>query len=374
MNNISELIRGLKTLRLQGVADEVSVGFLERAWAKRFASILAVASSWAFLLSLYPSTTVHGELVSLGYAVNVISMPLMAIAFAMLRRSARRVNSLPDEMLDERQVQDRDWAYKMGYLVVRRIGLTLAILGALASLVVWYNQGATAYAFDTDFGTSNLGHTIVFIQTFIEQFFFRNGITSSFQLLGLLTYVAYSFPLILLAWREARYIDLDSIRALEVANYQAMARGAAKRYFQRLRWLGYALLLTASLLTSVNLFSGVGGPLFFYVFFGSIFYGVWVYGFGMFNQAFLIRLIRDSALPAPASTVGQSLYGKFVASSIIGIVMLVLFLMVINPTFWVLGSWVMPCFFAGGIALLTLHMNAFFQIAELGKAPTDDEE
>lgn len=374
MNKISELIRGLKTLRLQGVAEEVSVGFLERAWAKRFASILAVASSWAFLLSLYPSTTLHGELVSLGYAVNVISMPLMAIAFAMLRRSARRVNSLPDEMLDERQVQDRDWAYKMGYLVVRRIGLTLAILGALASLVVWYNQGATAYAFDTDFGTSNLGHTIVFIQTFIEQFFFRNGIVSSFQLIGLLTYVAYSFPLILLAWREAKSVDLQSVQQLELGNYQSIARSSAKRYFQRLRWLGIAVIVTAVFWAVFIPISGASASLVIYLLFASVFYGIWVFGFGMFNQAFLIRILRNSAIPAPASSVGQSLYRKFVASSIIGILMLVLVFVVINPSLWVIGLGVVYGLFGGGIALLTLNMNAFFQVAELGKVPTEDEE
>lgn len=374
MNKVFELIEGIRTLRLQGVADEVSVGFLERAWAKRFASIVAVVSSWAFLLSLYVSAALHGELVSLGYAVNAFSIPLMAISFAMLRRSARRVNSLPDEMLDERQIQDRDWAYKMGYLVVRRIGLTLAILGAAASLIVWYNQDATAYAFDTDFGTSNLGHIIVSIQTFIEQFFFRNGILACFQLLGLLTYVAYSFPLILLAWREARYVDVQSIEELEQANYQAMARSAARRYFQRLRWLGYAVLVTALLLTVLNGTNGSGGPLFFYVFYGSIFYGVWVYAFGMFNQASLIRILRNPALPEQAIAVGQSLYRKFIASSIIGIIMLVLFLIVINSNFWPISSVVIYGLFGGGIALLTLHMNAFFQIGALGKAPADDEE
>lgn len=374
MNKVFELIEGIRTLRLQGVADEVSVGFLERAWAKRFASIVAVVSSWAFLLSLYVSAALHGELVSLGYAVNAFSIPLMAISFAMLRRSARRVNSLPDEMLDERQIQDRDWAYKMGYLVVRRIGLTLAILGAAASLIVWYNQDATAYAFDTDFGTSNLGHIIVSIQTFIEQFFFRNGILACFQLLGLLTYVAYSFPLILLAWREARYVDVQSIEELEQANYQAMARSAARRYFQRLRWLGYAVLVTALLLTVLNGTNGSGGPLFFYVFYGSIFYGVWVYAFGMFNQASLIRILRNPALPEQAIAVGQSLYRKFIASSSIGIIMLVLFLIVINSNFWPISSVVVYGLFGGGIALLTLHMNAFFQIGALGKAPADDEE
>ena len=218
MTKLGVLIEAMRAKRLAKIIAEPNVGFLDQSWAKRGLSITAVMASWAYLISLYPVETNNLWGLSAPQTIQFCAAILMGVSYVLLRRSLRRVNSLPDELLDERQIADRDWAFKSGYLVVRRIGL--GVFGA-SVLIYLYSR-----LFQADLALT-LGRVV-------QSYFSRDAFASSLILVALLTYVAYSFPLILLAWREARHVDNDRIKTEELANWQPIFASAAKVYFRRL--------------------------------------------------------------------------------------------------------------------------------------------
>jgi hypothetical protein len=111
----------------------------------------------------------------------------------------RRVTLLPNEYLDELQITNRDWAFKTGYLVIRRIGFGVALLFAFLATVGNQFTGFSA-------GYGRIPTAFRTLERYISDLSTEDPFGFYFKAFLLLAFVAYSFPLILLAWREARFL------------------------------------------------------------------------------------------------------------------------------------------------------------------------
>jgi hypothetical protein len=137
------------------------------------------------------------------FATLVVFSPVILLTcLLLLRSSMRRITSLPDEYLDELEIVNRDWAFKTGYLVIRRVGLVLTVVGFITLFTLYVTTPRT-------WEWPSPKHPLQDVQDALAGYFAGltagGGLAFYFQVIGLLTYVAYSFPIILLAWRESKF-------------------------------------------------------------------------------------------------------------------------------------------------------------------------
>lgn len=142
------------------------------------------------------------ELANVLTGIGTFSPLILLTCLLLLRSSMRRITSLPDEYLDELEIVNRDWAFKTGYLVIRRVGLALTVIGFTTLFILYVTRPRT-------WEWPNPKHPFQNVEDALTNYF--GGLTEGgsfvfyFQVIALLTYVAYSFPIILLAWRESKF-------------------------------------------------------------------------------------------------------------------------------------------------------------------------
>ncbi len=142
------------------------------------------------------------ELANVLTGIGTFSPVILLTCLLLLRSSMRRITSLPDEYLDELEIVNRDWAFKTGYLVIRRVGLALTVLGFSTLFILFVTRPRT-------WEWPSPEHPLKSIEVALANYF--DGLSAGgslafyFQVIGLLTYVAYAFPIILLAWRESKF-------------------------------------------------------------------------------------------------------------------------------------------------------------------------
>lgn len=278
--------------RQQSVLDEIHSAKIERILSspqnalltsrkvRRVLCVIAVVSSYAFLGGLLIPYAPNGgetfqlkahEFLAYNYwlldvrsIISKVAPLLMVSSFLLLRVSMRRVTSLPDEYLDERQIANRDWAFKLGYLVVRRIGLSLTMLFIALQL-------GTYISFQLFFDRPTILFKVINkINTYLQVLTETDAIGFYLAVLGLLTFVAYSFPLILLAWRESKFPEkMPIVDQMAVLDY---ASKVTARYYRRLSYVlagifAYVLLMASgSLSGAFGHFVIYSGILFFVLF------------------------------------------------------------------------------------------------------------
>lgn len=142
------------------------------------------------------------ELANVLTGIGTFSPLILLTCLLLLRSSMRRITSLPDEYLDELEIVNRDWAFKTGYLVIRRVGLASTVIGFITLFILYVTRPRT-------WEWPNPKHPFQNVEDALTNYF--GGLTEGgsfvfyFQVIALLTYVAYSFPIILLAWRESKF-------------------------------------------------------------------------------------------------------------------------------------------------------------------------
>jgi hypothetical protein len=211
---------------------------------------------------------------------------ILLVAFLLLRRSMRRVTSLPDEYLDEREMANRDWAFRTGYLVIRRVGIALA--------AVFFFVNALGYS-PVSGEFSKQEDTVIALKAFNEYLISltsantdpelglrpNNAVIFYAHMIALLAYVAYSFPLILLAWREAKAKDVTPRPVSQPVIKKV--RTFASDYFRRIFIL---LALITSLvviqIVGILLVPALGNWMLFtggliYSFIGIVAFGLYIY-------------------------------------------------------------------------------------------------
>jgi hypothetical protein len=178
-----------------------------------------------------------------------LALLLLVWGYVLLRISMRRVTVLPNEYLDERQIANRDWAFKAGYLVVRRIGFAVALL--FAFLATFGNQMTGFSA-----GYSTTAKSFRALERYLSDLSMEDPFGFYFKVFLLLAFVAYSFPMILLAWREARFPEpVPEMLETKVLNPRETS---AKFYFKAIKWLGIFVSVAASMYISPALFMFIG--------------------------------------------------------------------------------------------------------------------
>lgn len=355
----------------------VSIGHMERPWAKRTAAALAVVSGWLFLVSLYPENQFDSSYVYRNVYIHWFSALVMVATLAMLRRNARRLNSLPDSELSAKEIATRDWAYRTGNAFVRRTGLVLFAAGIVFSLVISFGHSLTVQYEYPDFTHTVFQTATESVKAYVLGFFAGDSTFTVIQLIGWITFVAYSLPLGLLAWREARSVDLEALEHQETLEYQAIAKSIAQRYFFRLKVFGFLVLAVpiSWFPMSTVPFPSNNGAIFFLLF-GAVGYGVWVFSFGMFNQAFMIQVLQRIKDRGELLVVGETLFNQFKTASVAGSIMLFMTLSLFLPL--VISSGVGYLFalltFGGGIMLLSIHMSSFDSIKQIGNSESSEAE
>ena len=151
---------------------------------------------------------------------------ILLISFLILRKSMSRVTSLPDEFLDEREIANRDWAFRTGYLVVRRLGLAVALVLFVIS-ILGYTPGSGEFS-----EHSSTVFPVAAFNAYLVALTANDAIGFYLNVVGLLAFVAYSFPLILLAWREAKFPE--SVPQVKKPDITENPKEFARAYFRRM--------------------------------------------------------------------------------------------------------------------------------------------
>lgn len=290
--NKQSIVTDLRNLRVERILEAKQSRVLTSPWMRRTLALVAIVSSYAVLATLLiptPYTISKTNRIYADYDVmkdnwlydfrdttQGFALLFLIWSYILLRMSMRRVTLLPNEYLDELQITNRDWAFKTGYLVVRRIGLAVALLFAFLATV-----GNQLTGFSGGYGTT--AKAFKALERLLSDLSFEDPFGFYFKVFLLLAFVAYSFPLILLAWREARFPEVvpEPRNDQEVKGLSPEAR-QAKFYFTALKWILIFMAASASLAISPKILLTIGqlyflllAPLIYWVLPGSVVLFVW---------------------------------------------------------------------------------------------------
>jgi hypothetical protein len=250
------------------------------------------------------------------------ALPIMLGSFLLLRRSMRRITSLPDQYLDEREIANRDWAFRTGYLVVRRIGLGAAVLLAILSALGFYPGPGWA---------SGKSQSVLFVEqinAYVNSLVTDDPVGFFAQLIALLTYVAYSFPLILLAWRESKVEHPEPIQPIQQIIPSAPKRiNLARTYFVKVALflavliVGVAIQFLGVLLPSLGTWL-IFSPALFYLIFAWAGYGVYVFIWASRNS---LKFLKQQKSLGNRSTEATLAWLFFVVTQALGMALLATF-------------------------------------------------
>jgi len=283
------IIAELRIARIDRILAAKQSRVLTSPWMRRTLSLVAIISSYAVLATLLiptPYTISKTNRIYIDYEAmennwlydfrgntQGIALLLLIWSFILLRISMRRVTLLPNEYLDELQIANRDWAFKTGYLVVRRIGFGVAL--AFGVLAVLNNQFTSFSA-----GNGPTPKAFRAFERYMSDLSTEDPFGFYFKAFLLLAFVAYSFPLILLAWREARFPE--SVPEVHVKQELSREGRKARFYFTTLKWVGLYVGICASMAISPQVFMTFGAlyyilllPLVYWVIPGSVALFVW---------------------------------------------------------------------------------------------------
>jgi len=398
MNNLQTIISNKRKAKIERLLSTPPSGFLVSKGFRRFLCIVAVVFSYFYLFTMLvpvqrlveahirdgkgvinldkldSTQSFLWEMAGVFTWVTFLTPYILLGSFLLLRNSMRRITSLPDEYLDELEIANRDWAFKTGYLVVRRLGLAVT-----AAFIV-----LQALAFAQRFKYDSQGNPI---RNELEQALYNfnsylTGLTStsavSFYLgaFALLTFVAYSFPLILLAWRESRFPEPmpELKRVLPVGATYLIAR----KYFRRAALIGFIFigywgiqflgvyLAGEFRLPQLSNFLTYSGVLFFFLFF-AVPYAMFVYIWASIKTVEILKAAKqnnysDGKNAAPA--MGALVF--FVITQLLGISIPILFSQ-IGALSGGGGSPILAIF-AIGLAMIPTQVLSFMFIRRLGKA------
>ena len=395
MQSPKTIMENIRREKVERLLSSPPSGFLISRGFRRFFCVVAVLFSYLFFFSLLIPTLSIASGISgphkvvtindldatqrfwLGIAAFVgwtayLAPVILLAAFILLRASMRRVTSLPDEYLDEREIANRDWAFKTGYVVIRRVGFSIAAI-LLAIKVISFNP---SIVLDSDGNRVRTGieATAHNFENYLVSLTTQGAINFYFNFFAILTYVAFSFPLILLAWRESK---LDEVPP--VAESRVPLEGAsqlAKQYFRRAAlvggiFAGFTLLLTVGFsFRPLGEFLTFSGVLFIFVFL-AVPYALFVYIWASVKTVGVLKAAKQNNYNQgkyAASAIGALVF--FVITQLLGLAIPVIFSQLgrfsgnDNPVALV---------FVLGLAMIPTQVMSFVFIRRLGKAENTAE-
>lgn len=396
MSRPKTVLENMRNRRIERLLSSPPSGWLVSKGFRRFLCVIAVVFSYLYLFTLLvPAVNlvmfVYGDgkepinldeldsyksfLLSLSQTIGwfgAISPLILFASFLLLRTSMKRVTSLPDEYLDELEIVNRDWAFKTGYLVIRRIGLGVA--AALFVLKILAYSPFIDLDEDGNRVREGLEATLYAVESYLASLTTYGSFNFYFQVIALMTYVAYTFPLILLAWRESKFPEAIPVitKVIPLGETSIIAR----KYFRRAALIGIAfgawvLTQVASLYLAVNFnfpyisnFLTYSGVLFFYLFV-LVPYALFVYVWASIKTVEILKAARQNNYNQgkfAGTAIGAMVF--FVITQILGISIPILFSQLgtssgrDNPILIILGL---------GFAMIPTQVLSFVYIRKLGK-------
>jgi hypothetical protein len=253
MTNKWNVFARMRNARIERILSTPPRGFLVSPLVRRLLAVTAVVFSYLYLFVLaipngrfgegsrgifdqympefyvFDFTQVENLLITMyglfGWAGSLAPLT-MFVSFLLLRKSMSRATSLPDEFLDEREIANRDWAFRTGYLVVRRLGLAVALVLLVIS-ILGYTPGSGEFSIH-----ASTVFPVAAFNAYLVALTANDAIGFYLNVIGLLAFVAYSFPLILLAWREAKFPE--SVPQPKRADITESPKEFARAYFRRM--------------------------------------------------------------------------------------------------------------------------------------------
>jgi len=247
---------------------------------------------------------------------------ILLTCLLLLRSSMRRITSLPDEYLDELEIVNRDWAFKTGYLVIRRVGLALTAIGFSTLFILYVTRPRT-------WEWPGPKHPLQGIEDGLAKYF--DGLTDGgsfvfyFQVIALLTYVAYAFPIILLAWRESKFNEpLPQIENQVFKQTPVFVKSYLKR----------VLIVVGGFIASICIgwfvpYAFLNG-LFFWSIILTAWFGLYVYVWSSIKTVEILKAIKSKTSNSTMATT------FFVITQILGASMLTIFVLIL---FVIPGQW-----------------------------------
>ena len=397
MNSPKTILKNMRRARVERLLSSPPSGWLVSKGFRRFLCVIAVVFSYTYLFTLLvPSVNlamfVYGDgkdpinldeldsyksfLWSLSLTIgwlNTLSPLILIAAFLLLRNSMRRVTSLPDEYLDELEIANRDWAFKTGYLVIRRIGLSVA--GAFFILKILAFNPSINLDDDGNRIREGLEASLYAVESYLASLTAYGSFNFYFTVIALMTYVAYTFPLILLAWRESKFPE--AIPTLKKVIPLGTTRLIARKYFRRaaligFSFIGWALVQVLAIYLAVSFdfpyisnFLTYSGVLFFYLFI-LVPYAMFVYIWASIKTVEILKAARQNNYNQgkyAGAAIGAMVF--FVITQLLGISIPILFSQIgsssgrDNPILVILGL---------GLAMIPAQVLSFVFIRRLGKA------
>jgi hypothetical protein len=130
-------------------------------------------------------------------------LALMLACYFGLRKALARIATAPAGALDERDLELRNDAFRMAYLVIRRVGLGFVLISSaiLGINGVFYQNFVTRPSYFDAYRDVSLVKWLS--NSLVDLMDSGRGIWILLSVLITLTYCAYSFPLVILGWRQA---------------------------------------------------------------------------------------------------------------------------------------------------------------------------
>jgi hypothetical protein len=392
MTNQWNVFARMRNARIERILSTPPRGFLVSPFVRRLLSVTAVVFSYLYLFALllpngrfgegsrgmfdqympefyvFDFTEVENLLITIhdifGWAGYYAPLILL-ISFLILRKSMSRVTSLPDEFLDEREIANRDWAFRTGYLVVRRLGLAVALVLFVIS-ILGYTPGSGEFSIH-----ASTVFPVAAFNAYLLALTANDAIGFYLNVIGLLAFVAYSFPLILLAWREAKFPE--SVPQAKRADITESPKEFARAYFRRMLNL---VSFTAGLFLIQIIGSSIAIPALgnWLVFRGGLFaivfaivgYGLYLYIWASVKTVQLLIKVarnrskrRENLIPA----IGSYLF--FAITQGLGVVLLMHLYVVINQPELAVRENTLGAMVLIGVGMIPAQLISFFFIRRL---------
>jgi hypothetical protein len=262
----------IRQARIERILAAKPSALLTAPWMRRTLSLVTVLSSYVILASLLIPTPYwisktgriyrdsqfeeNYPLIDIRDRAYTVALVLVIWSFMLLRQSLRKNTLLPDQYLSDLQVTNRNWAFKTGYAWVKRIGLGIALLfGFFAT------SAKSLAGFSAGYGPTP--KAIRAFERYVSDLSMEDPFGFYFKLFSLLAFLAYSLPIILLAWREARFAEPIAVpqEAIELSPQAS----TAKLYFDSLKWIVLFFAVFATLWISPLVFMGVQGLVYLFL-------------------------------------------------------------------------------------------------------------
>lgn len=377
MSKLKQSFAVLREARIDQILNEPITGLLSKGSIKRILVVSSVVSSWVYFINfLIPKQTYNLPVLAIQNYVSWISGFFMAVSFLLMRKAVRRITSLPDKYLDELQIENRDWAFSMGYLIVRRVGLWLSVIlvGVFAFVSVWNQAYYSQHPFNAPYDPA-IQRWVSEFDYYVKSFVDYGALGALASLLALLTYVAYSFPIILLTWREAKYGEEVKITELEVPGWHTALKRISKGYFFRFWFILGSVAVQVVLVFLSNITRSMSFTnAFIMVFLYTVAYALYVYIWGLEKQWYSVKMLSTTSVPEGARNQKPTVYLMFVICSIVGatVGLSMVSVFFFGWLFYPLAGGFIYYAMVAGLVLLVLHIASFSMIGTIGRIASEE--